>query len=87
MKLVDYTCTLFQDKGVHLLSIRAMDVPKYALALMDAIFSDDEMGSCCFLPGKRSSKPQLLQEKIELLEGILIQWFSECLTTSTILIC
>ena len=59
----------FQDKGVSLLSIRAMDVPKYALALMDAIFSDDEMATCCFSRGKKTTKSQLPRDKVQLLEG------------------
>jgi hypothetical protein len=45
----------WQEKGVHLLGIRAQDPPKYALALMDAIFTDEEMGTCCFSAGKRST--------------------------------
>jgi hypothetical protein len=54
-----------------LLKIRARDHGKYALALMDAIFEDEEMSTCCFAAGKRSTKPQLPEAKIKLLEGML----------------
>ena len=45
-----------------LLGIRVQDLPKYALALMDAIFTDEEMGSCCFSAGKRSQKKPLPED-------------------------
>ena len=54
---------------MRLLGIRAQDPPKYALALMDAIFTDEEMGTCCFSAGKRSTKQPLPEEKIRLIEG------------------
>jgi hypothetical protein len=44
-------------------------VTKYALALMDAVLTDEEMSISCFCRGKRGTKPQLLQEKIKLIEG------------------
>lgn len=46
-----------------------MNPVKYALSLMDALFSDDELGSKCFSCGKRATKPQLSLEKIKLIEG------------------
>lgn len=58
-----------QENGVNLLTIRAMNPIKYALALMDALFSDEEMASHCFSCGARGTKPKLPQEKIKLIEG------------------
>ncbi len=58
-----------QESGVNLLVIRAMNAQKYALSLMDAIFSDEEMSKSCFSCGKRGTKPQLPQEKVKLIEG------------------
>ncbi len=59
---------LLQETGVRLLTIRALNPTKYTLALMDALFSDEEMGSSCF-SSKRGTKPQLPQAKIKLIEG------------------
>lgn len=50
-----------------------MDPCKYALALMDAIFTDVEMSTCCFSAGKRSTKPELPRHKIKLLEGMFLK--------------
>ena len=72
-------CICMQDKGVRLLGIRAHDPAKYALALMDAIFSDEEMGTCCFVATKRSTKPPLSVEKVKLIEGMLhlyVDWLN-----------
>ncbi len=57
---------------MQLLTIRALNPAKYALALMDAIFSDEEMSSHCFACSPRGSKQQLPQEKINLITGILL---------------
>lgn len=46
-----------------------MNPMKYALTLMDEVFSDEEMEMKCFSCGKRGSKVQLPQEKIKLIEG------------------
>lgn len=54
---------------MSLLSIRALNPAKYALSLLDAIFSDDETSSSCFSCGKRGTKPELPQEKVKLIEG------------------
>ena len=62
-----------QEAGVNLLSIRAINPIKYALSLMDATFSDEEMATHCFASGKRGSKTQLPQEKIKLIEGNLLK--------------
>ena len=54
---------------MRLLGIRAQDPPKYALALMDAIFTDEEMGSCCFSAGKRSTEEPLPGDGVKLIKG------------------
>lgn len=46
-----------------------MNAVKYALALMDALFSDEEMATKCFSCGKRGTKEQLPQDKIKLIQG------------------
>lgn len=58
-----------QEAGVNLLAIRAINPVKYALSLMDALFSDEEMASHCFSCGTRGTKPRLPQEKVKLIEG------------------
>ncbi len=58
-----------QEAGVDLLAIRAMNPIKYSLALMDALFSDQEMGSNCFSRGRRGTKQELPQEKVKLIQG------------------
>ena len=58
-----------RDKGVDLLTLRAPDFYKYALVLMDALFSDEEMAPCCFKESSKSTKPPLSREKTKLMEG------------------
>ena len=55
---------------MNLLLLRAVNPEKYALALMDALFADEEMASSCYAESKRSTKPPLEQSKIKLLEGM-----------------
>ena len=43
---------------------------KYALALCDALFSDDELAGSCT---KRNTKPPLDAKNVELLEGTMIR--------------
>ena len=57
---------------MNLLSLRAVNPEKYALALMDALFSDEDMGGSCYAVSKRSTKPPLEQSKIQLLEGNML---------------
>jgi len=40
---------LMQDKGVNLLTLRAPDLEKYVLVLMDALFSDSEMATSWYV--------------------------------------
>ena len=49
---------------MNLLSIRSA---KYALALMDALFSDEEM---CFTCTSRSHKTPLPMDQVKLIEGM-----------------
>ncbi len=41
---------------------------KYALALLDALFSKDELASSCYATTKRSKKPPLPSEKLSFLK-------------------
>ena len=60
-----------QEKGkINLLDIRAPDPSKYALVLMDAIFTDDELTKCCYESSKRTTKPGLPADKVKLLEAM-----------------
>ena len=52
---------------MNLLSIRSA---KYALALMDALFSDEEMGCKCFTCTSRSHKTPLPMDQVKLIEGM-----------------
>ena len=58
-----------KDKGVNLLALRAVDEEKYALQLMDALFTDEEMSSSCYVSSQKSKKPGLDPVKVGLLEG------------------
>ena len=60
-----------QENGVNLLQISAVNPQKYALALMDALFTEEEMSESCFKESKRSTKPPLDKERVKLLEGII----------------
>uniref|UniRef100_A0A1X7TPD4 Uncharacterized protein n=1 Tax=Amphimedon queenslandica TaxID=400682 RepID=A0A1X7TPD4_AMPQE len=51
------------DNGINLLETAAPDPAKYALALMDAIFSNAEMANCCSKASKRTTRPGLDSEK------------------------
>ena len=42
----------------------------YALSLMDALFSDEEMGCKCFTCTSRSHKTPLSMDTLELIEGM-----------------
>ena len=55
---------------MNLLSVRAIDPPKYALALMDILFTDEQMRQSVYKTSRHSPKPGLDCEKISLLEGI-----------------
>ena len=60
-----------QDDGVDLLSIKAVGAPKYALNLLNALFTDEELGSSCYKkkPRSKSEKPPLSPKRVALLEG------------------
>ena len=49
-----------------------MNPEKYALALLSALFSDEELATSCYAETSRSKKPALPQEKIQILEGIIL---------------
>ena len=60
-----------QENGVDLLNIRGVtNCEKYALALMNALFSDEELAISCYSTSKRSKKPPLSDDKVSLLEGV-----------------
>ena len=54
------------------MSLRATAPDKYALAILTALFTDEEMGRSCYATTSRSTKPPLPADKIALLEGIII---------------
>ncbi|KAL5509919.1 hypothetical protein EMCRGX_G005366 [Ephydatia muelleri] len=58
--------------GVDLLKVRGTTVVKYALGLMDALYTEEELSTCSFVPvGKSttSAKPPLSPTRMTLLEG------------------
>eukprot|EP00731_Ephydatia_muelleri_P018536 Em0011g576a len=62
------------DNGINLLSLKATDIFKYALILMDALFTETEMSTCCFQKAERgasSSKTPLPPGRVKLLEECL----------------
>ena len=56
-----------QDKEVNLLGIWASEQDKYALALCDALFEDEEPAASCY---KKTVKPPLSLRRVALLEGM-----------------
>ena len=54
---------------MNLLKLRVSNCEKYALLLMDALFTDEEMASSCYIETQRSKKSPLPKEKISLLES------------------
>ena len=51
------------------MAIRSINPVKYALALMDALFSDEEMNGSCFFLSARGKNPQLPEEKLKQIKG------------------
>ena len=54
---------------MNLLALRGVSPEKYSLALMDALFTDEELSVSCFASTKRSTKTPLEVERVELLKG------------------
>lgn len=54
------------------MALSAVEPNKYALQVMDALFSDEEMASSCYITSKRTNKPGLDIERVTLLEGTCI---------------
>eukprot|EP00731_Ephydatia_muelleri_P034944 Em0087g13a len=65
----DYFLT---ESGVNLLNLKGVDSSKYALSLLDALYSEEELKTSSFVPvGKFTSsvKPPLSPKRMKLLEG------------------
>ena len=61
-----------QDSGLKLLEIRASDIFKYSLQLMDALFSEEELSSSCYQVAGRgtpSDTPPLSPRRVKCMEG------------------
>ncbi len=54
---------------MNLLALRAVDEEKYALHLMDVLFTEEEMAQSCYISSQRSKKKGLDPKRVELLEG------------------
>ena len=54
---------------MDLLAVRAVNEEKYALQLMDILFTEEEMASSCYVASQRTKKPGLDCAKVRLLEG------------------
>ncbi len=67
-----YLLLYVKENGVNLLTISAVNPTKYALQLMDILFSDFEMSSSCYVMSSWSSKPGLDSNKVTLMEGLEI---------------
>ena len=78
-----------QDSGLKLLEIRATDIFKYSLQLMDALFSEEELSSSCYQQagrGTQSDKPPLSPRRVKCMEGAYIfSWL--VLSTNTFTDC
>ncbi len=60
-----------QENGIDLLTVRAVDPAKYALQLMDVIFTEAEMATSSYISSNRTAKPGLDVTRVALLEGIM----------------
>uniref|UniRef100_A0A1X7V5T3 BEN domain-containing protein n=1 Tax=Amphimedon queenslandica TaxID=400682 RepID=A0A1X7V5T3_AMPQE len=58
----------FTDQNTNLLHVHGKDCYKYALALMDVVFTKEKMASSCFYATSRSKKTPLPQKKVRLIE-------------------
>ncbi|KAL5493828.1 hypothetical protein EMCRGX_G015060 [Ephydatia muelleri] len=62
--------------GVNLLQIRSQNPGKYALALLDALFSNEEQSTCCYKASTKtnsssvSQKPPLSPNRVKLLNHV-----------------
>ena len=56
---------------MKLLKVKAYGSVKYALALMDSLFTDEVMARSCYTSTKKSTKPALPPKKVQLLEGAI----------------
>ncbi len=62
-----------QESRIDLLSLRAFSHEKYALVMMEALFSDKEISGSCFMSSIRGwTKPSLPEAKTSLIKGILL---------------
>ena len=73
---------------MDLLAIKAAEPEKYALSLMEALFTDSELAISCYSSTTRSTKTPLSKEKVALLEGTVtvhvhIQAFLDNTSTQT----
>ncbi|KAL5510011.1 hypothetical protein EMCRGX_G005476 [Ephydatia muelleri] len=65
--------------GVDLLKVRGTNVVKYALGLLDALYTEEELKQSSFVPVGKSTtsvKPPLSPERMKLFEDCLKQKFS-----------
>ena len=60
-----------QEDGVNLLSLPGEIPRQYALNVMQAIFTVEEMGTHCFRENSRTTKPGLDVKRVELIEGTI----------------
>ena len=67
--LFSFLCSA--GKWCTLVHLMAVNPEKYALALMDALFTDEEIASSCYCVTKRSKKTPLPLEKKGILKFIL----------------
>ncbi|KAL5489036.1 hypothetical protein EMCRGX_G018081 [Ephydatia muelleri] len=68
------------DSGLKLLEIRASDIFKYSLQLMDALFSEEELSSSCYQVAGRgtlSDKPPLSPRRVKCMEDCIKKKFGK----------
>ena len=61
------------------MSLTAKTPDKYALQLMDVLFTDHEMGSSCFISSKFSTKPGLDPKRVA-----FASWYDDMYTMRNI---
>ena len=57
---------IFNYLTVDLLATKASEADKYALALMEALFTDEELAQSCYSSKSRSTKTPLPKDKLEI---------------------
>lgn len=63
-------CIIIQKSGLNLLNFRETSPTKYAPTLLNALFTEEELTTRCYVDNSRTTKPGLDIKRVQLLEGV-----------------